>query len=61
MFAKGVYVSGFEKTLTSTMLQKYFSDIKTVTGIKLPTTKFNENKGFAFVYFNSEDDAREAI
>ena len=60
-FAKGVYVSGFEKTLTVTMLQKYFSEVKTVNGIKLPMTKFNENKGFAFIYFNSEDDAKEVI
>ena len=60
-FAKGIYVSGFEKTLTVTMLQKYFSEVKTVNGIKLPMTKFNENKGFAFIYFNSEDDAKEVI
>jgi RNA recognition motif-containing protein len=39
------------------MLERHFSAVKTVQGIKLPTTKFNENKGFAFIYFGSEDDA----
>ena len=39
------------------MLERHFSAVKTVHGIKLPTTKFNENKGFAFIYFGSEDDA----
>lgn len=38
-FAKGVYVSGFEKTLTVAMLQDYFSKVKNVHGIKLPLTK----------------------
>lgn len=56
-FAKSVYVSGFEKTVTVAMLEKHFSAIKNVHGIKVPTTKFNENKGFAFIYFGSEDDA----
>jgi RNA recognition motif-containing protein len=39
------------------MLERHFSAVKTVHGIKLPTTKFHENKGFAFIYFGSEDDA----
>ena len=39
------------------MLERHFAAVKTVHGIKLPTSKFNENKGFAFIYFGSEDDA----
>lgn len=55
-FASGVYVSGFEKTLTAAMLQDHFK-IKPIEGLKLPLTKFKENKGFAFIYYRSEDDA----
>lgn len=54
-FARGVYVSGFEKTLTVEMLQQHFK-IKPITGLKLPLSKFNENKGFAFIYYNNADD-----
>jgi RNA recognition motif-containing protein len=39
------------------MLEKHFSSVKPVHGIKLPLSKFNENKGFAFIYYGSEDDA----
>lgn len=39
------------------MLERHFSSVKQVHGIKLPISKFNENKGFAFIYFGSEDDA----
>lgn len=39
------------------MLERHFANVKPVHGIKLPTSKFNENKGFAFIYFGSEDDA----
>lgn len=39
------------------MLQKHFSQVRPVQGIKLPYSKFNENKGYAFVYYLSEDDA----
>jgi RNA recognition motif-containing protein len=56
-FARSVYVSGFEKTVTSAMVEKHFSKVKPVHGIKLPMSKFNENKGFAFIYFGSEEDA----
>lgn len=43
------------------MIERHFSTNKmSVHGIKLPTSKFNENKGFAFVYFGSEDDANLA-
>ncbi len=58
VFSKGVYVSGFEKTLTFAMLHGYFSKVKNVHGIKFPLTKLNESKGFAFVYFGSQDDAK---
>lgn len=51
-FASGVYVSGFEKTLTAAMLQDHFK-IKPIEGMKLPLTKFHENKGFAFIYYRS--------
>ena len=40
-FEKGVYVSGFEKTLTVAMLREEFAKVKPVHGIKLPITKFN--------------------
>lgn len=55
-FSKGIYVSGFERSLTSEMLEKHFK-IKPITGMKLPLTKYQENKGFAFIYYNSKDDA----
>lgn len=38
------------------MIQKHFS-IKPINGLKHPTTKFKESKGFAFIYYGSEDDA----
>ena len=57
-FARGVYVSGFERTLTPEMLQEHFK-IKIIHGLKMPMSKFNENKGFAFIYYGSDDDARE--
>lgn len=55
-FAKGVYVSGFEKTLTAEMLQDHFK-IKPIAALKLPLNKYRENKGFAFIYYQSQDDA----
>jgi RNA recognition motif-containing protein len=42
------------------MLERHFSSVRPVHGIKLPTTKFDENKGFAFIYYGSEDDANLA-
>lgn len=39
------------------MLEKHFSTIKPVHGMKLPISKFNENKGFAYIYYGNEDDA----
>lgn len=38
------------------MLEEHFK-IKPIHGLKLPTSKFGENKGFAFIYYGSEDDA----
>lgn len=38
-FSKGIYVSGFEKTLTAAMLQEHFK-IKPIAGLKLPMSKF---------------------
>lgn len=55
-FAKGVYVSGFERSLTVEMLMKHFN-IKPILAMKLPLTKHQENKGFAFIYYHSPDDA----
>ena len=55
-FARGVYVTGFEKTLTPAMLEEHFK-VKPIQGLKLPMSKYNENKGFAFIYYGSEDDA----
>lgn len=55
-FARGVFVSGFEKCVTTAMIQHHFS-IKPIHGLKHPTTKFKESKGFAFIYYGSEDDA----
>lgn len=40
------------------MLQEHFK-IKPIHGLKLPMSKFQENKGFAFIYYGSEDDAAE--
>lgn len=39
-FSKGIYVSGFEKTLTAAMLQEHFK-IKPIAGLKLPMSKFS--------------------
>jgi len=55
-FKRAVFVSGFEPSLTAAMLQEHFK-IKPIDGLKLPMSKFNENKGFAFVYYKSADDA----
>ena len=55
-FKRGIFVSGFEKCVTTAMIQKHFS-IKPINGLKHPTTKFKESKGFAFIYYGSEDDA----
>lgn len=55
-FARGVYVSGFEECVTSAMIQKHFS-IKPILGLKHPMSKFKKSKGFAFIYYGSEDDA----
>lgn len=57
-FARGIYVSGFERTLTVEMLQDHFK-IKPIHALKLPMSKFYENKGFAFIYYGSEEDAAE--
>ena len=38
-FSKGIYVSGFERSLTSEMLEKHFR-IKPISGLKLPLTKY---------------------
>ena len=38
------------------MIQHHFS-IKPIHGLKHPMTKFKESKGFAFIYYGSEDDA----
>ena len=55
-FKRAIFVSGFEKCVTTAMLQKHFS-IKPINGLKHPMTKFKESKGFAFIYYGSEDDA----
>jgi hypothetical protein len=49
-------VSGFEKSVTTAMIQKHFN-IKPINGLRHPVTKLNESKGFAFIYYGSEDDA----
>jgi len=49
-------VSGFEKNVSTAMIQHHFS-IKPIHGLKHPITKFKESKGFAFIYYGSEDDA----
>ena len=49
-------MTGFEKTLTPAMLEEHFK-IKPIAGLKLPMSKYNENKGFAFIYYGSQDDA----
>ena len=54
-FARGLFVSGFEKSVTTAMLQHHFS-VKPIYGLRHPT-KFKESKGFAFIYYGSEDDA----
>lgn len=38
------------------MLEEHFK-IKPIHGLKLPVSKYLENKGFAFIYYGSEDDA----
>ena len=38
-FKRGIFVNGFEKCVTTAMLQKHFS-IKPINGIKHPTNKF---------------------
>lgn len=49
-------MSGFEKSVTTAMIQRHFN-IKPINGLKHPVTKFKESKGFAFIYYGSEDDA----
>lgn len=55
-FARGIFVSGFEKSVTTAMIQHHFN-IKPIFGLRHPVTKFKESKGFAFIYYGSEDDA----
>ena len=55
-FARGIFISGFEKSVTTAMIQHHFS-IKPIFGLRHPMTKFKESKGFAFIYYGSEDDA----
>ena len=55
-FPKGIYVTGFEKTITSEMLREHFR-LKPINAIKLPMSKYFLNKGFAFIYYGSKDDA----
>lgn len=55
-FARGIFVSGFEKSVTTAMIQHHFN-IKPIFGLRHPMTKFKESKGFAFIYYGSEDDA----
>jgi hypothetical protein len=55
-FARGIFVSGFEKVVTTAMIQHHFN-IKPIHGLKHPMTKLKESKGFAFIYYGSEDDA----
>lgn len=55
-FARGIFVSGFEKCVTTAMIQHHFN-IKPIYGLRHPTTKHKESKGFAFIYYGSEDDA----
>ena len=38
------------------MIQHHFN-IKPIFGLRHPMTKFKESKGFAFIYYGSEDDA----
>jgi len=38
------------------MIQKHFN-IKPIFGLRHPVTKLRESKGFAFIYYGSEDDA----
>lgn len=38
------------------MLEQHFK-IKPISGLRLPLTKHLENKGFAFVYYHSAEDA----
>lgn len=38
------------------MLEKHFK-LKPIAGMKLPLTKYRDNKGFAFIYYESADDA----
>lgn len=49
-------MSGFEKSVTTAMIQHHFN-IKPIFGLRHPMTKFKESKGFAFIYYGSEDDA----
>lgn len=55
-FAKGIFVSGFEDCITTAMLMRHFS-IKPINGLKHPRDKLQTSKGFAFIYYGSEDDA----
>ena len=50
-FSRGLFVSGFEKTVTTAMLQRHFN-IKPIYGLRHPTN-FTESKGFAFIYYGS--------
>ncbi len=54
-------MSGFEETVTKEMIVDHFSNdsnFKSVVALKLPMNKLGENKGYAFIYFKTADDAR---
>lgn len=55
-FKRAVFVSGFEPSMTAIMLLEHFK-IKPIDGLKLPMSKFENNKGYAFIYYKSADDA----
>lgn len=50
--SNGVSVTGFEYTVTTTMLERHF-DIKPILGIKHSTDKHSNSKGCAYIYYGS--------
>jgi hypothetical protein len=60
-FSKGIFIEDFERSVTGEMVYKHFNDIKPVSIIKFPTNKLRLNKGMAFVYFKTAEDAQEVM
>ncbi|KAL1516922.1 hypothetical protein ABEB36_000753 [Hypothenemus hampei] len=57
-----IYVENIKPDATHEVLSQIFSDFGRVAYISIPKYKYNKtNKGFAFIEYETEDEAKEAI